>query len=101
MTLGYRTMSCSRHCILGETGMTAKGHEYHYSTLVGRGPLDYACALRDAQGDSKGSDGLVMGNTLALYTHIHFASQPQLAGALIASARRTRMEPSLSSRALK
>jgi cobyrinic acid a,c-diamide synthase len=91
MTLGYRTMSCSRHCILGEAGMTAKGHEFHHSTLVARGPLDYACALRDAQGDSKGSDGLVMGNTLALYTHIHFASQPQLAGALVASARRMRM----------
>ena len=101
MTLGYRTMSCSRRCILGEAGMTARGHEFHYSTLVSRGPLDYACGLRDAQGDSKGSDGLVMGNTLALYTHIHFASQPQLAGVLVASARRTGMDPSLSSRAMR
>jgi len=101
MTLGYRTMSCSRHCILGEAGMIARGHEFHYSTLVSRGPLDYACGLRDAQGDSKGSDGLVLGNTLALYTHIHFASQPQLAGALVASARGNRVEPSLSIRAMK
>src|SRR6185295_18606434 len=101
MILGYRTMSCSRHCILGEAGMTARGHEFHYSTLVSRGPLDYACGLRDAQGDSKGSDGLVLGNTLALYTHIHFASQPQLAGALVASGRGARMEPSLSSRAMR
>ncbi|MGH7182925.1 MAG: cobyrinate a,c-diamide synthase, partial [Nitrospiraceae bacterium] len=65
MTLGYRTMTCSRHCILGEAGMTARGHEFHYSTLVSRGSLDYACALHDARGDSQGSDGLVMGNTLA------------------------------------
>ena len=101
MTLGYRTISCSRHCILGEAGMTARGHEFHYSTLISKGSLDYACGLRDAQGDSKGSDGLVMGNTLALYTHIHFASQPQLAGALVASARGTRMERSLSSRAIR
>jgi cobyrinic acid a,c-diamide synthase len=101
MTLGYRIMNCSRHCILGEAGMTARGHEFHYSTLVSRGPLDYACGLRDALGDSKGSDGLVLGNTLALYTHIHFASQPQLASALVASARGTRMEPSLSSRAMR
>ena len=101
MTLGYRTISCSRRCILGETGMTARGHEFHYSTLISKGSLNYACALRDAQGDSKGSDGLVMGNTLALYTHIHFASQPQLAGALVASARGTRMERSLSSRAIR
>jgi cobyrinic acid a,c-diamide synthase len=101
MTLGYRTISCSRHCILGEAGMTARGHEFHYSTLISKGSLDYACGLRDAQGDSKGSDGLVMGNTLALYTHIHFASQPQLAGALVASALGTRMERSMSSRAIR
>jgi len=81
--------------------MTARGHEFHYSTLVSRGPLDYACALRDARGESKGSDGLVKKNTLALYTHIHFASQPQLARTLVASARGTRMEPSLSFRAMK
>jgi cobyrinic acid a,c-diamide synthase len=101
MTLGYRTMSCSRHCILGEAGLIARGHEFHYSTLVSRGPLDYACGLRDAQGDSKGSDGLVLGNTLALYTHIHFASQPQMASALVASARRTDVGPSLSPRAIR
>ena len=90
-------MSCSRHCILGDAGMTARGHEFHYSTLVPRGPLEYACALRDARGDSKGSDGLVMGNTLALYTHVHFASQPQLAGALVASACQIGTRPSMSS----
>jgi Cobyrinic acid a,c-diamide synthase len=28
MTLGYRTMSCSRHCILGEAGMTARGMSF-------------------------------------------------------------------------
>jgi cobyrinic acid a,c-diamide synthase len=101
MTLGYRTMTCCRPCILGEAGMTARGHEFHYSMLVSRGPLDYACELRDAQGDWKGSDGLVLGNTLALYTHIHFASQPQLAVGLVASARGTRMEPPLRSGAMR
>ena len=101
MTLGYRTMTCSRHCILGEAGVTGRGHEFHYSTLVSRGPLDYACTLRDAQGDSRGSDGLVMGNTLALYTHMHFASQPQMAGALVASARQLRMGSSISPGAMR
>jgi cobyrinic acid a,c-diamide synthase len=101
MTLGYRTMTCSRHCILGEAGVMGRGHEFHYSTLVPRGPLDYACELHDARGDSKGLDGLVTGNTLALYTHVHFASRPQLARALVASVRRTGAEPSLSSRAMR
>ncbi len=97
LTMGYRTMEVSQDCILGATGANARGHEFHYSTLVPKGRLDYACALRDARGESKGSDGLVVGNTLALYTHVHFASQPQIASALVASARQTGPYPSVSS----
>jgi cobyrinic acid a,c-diamide synthase len=97
LTLGYRTVELSQGCILGASGTTARGHEFHYSTLVPKGRLDYACALRDARGESNGSDGLVVGNTLGLYTHVHFASQPQMASALVASARRTGTYPSVSS----
>jgi cobyrinic acid a,c-diamide synthase len=89
LTLGYRTVELSQDCILGVSGAIARGHEFHYSTLVPKGRLDYACALRDARGESKGSDGLVVGNTLALYTHVHFASQPQIAKALVSSVRWT------------
>jgi cobyrinic acid a,c-diamide synthase len=71
LTLGYRTVECSRRSILGDVGATARGHEFHYSTLVSRGPLPYACALRDAAGLSKGQDGIMSGKVLALYTHLH------------------------------
>ncbi len=93
LTLGYRAVELSRPCILGKPGVIARGHEFHYSVLEPRGSLHYACSLTDAQGESKGQDGLVMGNTLALYTHLHFASQPQLARTLVASARRGGQEP--------
>ena len=89
MTLGYRTVECSRRCILGDVGATVRGHEFHYSTLVARGPLQYACALSDAGGVSRGQDGLTSGNVLALYTHLHFASQPTIATRLIDSARQS------------
>lgn len=89
LTLGYRTVELSQPCILGEPGVIARGHEFHYSVLEPRGPLHYACSLMDAQGKPKGQDGLVMSNTLALYTHLHFASQPQIPKELVASARRT------------
>jgi len=88
VTLGYRTLELSKDCILGASGAIARGHEFHYSTLVPRGLLDYACALRDAREESKGSDGLIIGNTVALYTHLHFASQPKIAKSLVASGRR-------------
>lgn len=89
LTLGYRTMECSQRCILGDSGVVVRGHEFHYSTLVPKGPLHYACLLTDAQGNAKGRDGLIAGNALALYTHLHFASQPQVAKALVASAHHT------------
>jgi cobyrinic acid a,c-diamide synthase len=97
LTLGYRTLELTASCILGEPGVIARGHEFHYSTLEPKGPLHYACTLTDAQSKPKGQDGLVMGNTLALYTHLHFASQPQVAHALVASARRTTAQSSVSS----
>jgi len=88
LTLGYRTVELSQDCILGPSGTIARGHEFHYSTLVPRRSLDYACVFCDARGESKGSEGLVVGNTLALYTHVHFASQPQIAKSLVSSVRR-------------
>jgi cobyrinic acid a,c-diamide synthase len=97
LTLGYRTLECSQRCIFGEPGVTARGHEFHYSILIPRGPLAYACRLRDARGESKGEDGLVVGNVLAVYTHLHFSSQPQIATALVASARRAAPQSSMSS----
>ena len=87
LTLGYRTVECSRRSILGDVGATARGHEFHYSTLVVNGPLQHACALSDAGGLSKGQDGLISGNVLALYTHLHFASRPTIATSLLEAAR--------------
>lgn len=98
LTLGYRTVELSHACILGGRGVRVRGHEFHYSSLVPRGPLQYACALSDARGESKGQDGLVKGNVLALYTHLHFVSQPEIANALVESARQTAGRVSVSSR---
>jgi cobyrinic acid a,c-diamide synthase len=89
LTLGYRTVELAQSCILGASGVRGRGHEFHYSTLVPTGPLTYACALTDARGEAKGPDGLVKDNVLALYTHLHFGSRPQVAASLVASARRT------------
>jgi cobyrinic acid a,c-diamide synthase len=97
LTMGYRTVELSQDCLLGVLGATARGHEFHYSALVPKGKLDYACVLGDARGESKGSDGLIVGNVLALYAHLHFASQPQIAKSLVLSARRTSPRLSLSS----
>ena len=87
LTLGYRELRVTRPCVLGDAGLIARGHEFHYSSLVPTGPLEYACTLADAKGQARGQDGLIVGNTLALYTHLHFAGRSALAQALVASAR--------------
>jgi cobyrinic acid a,c-diamide synthase len=89
LTLGYRTVECTRRCILGEVGVTTRGHEFHYSTLIAKGPLQYACALSDAGGSIKKQDGLTRDNVLALYTHLHFAGRPQIGTALVEAARQS------------
>jgi cobyrinic acid a,c-diamide synthase len=97
MTLGYRELRISQPCVLGEIGVTVRGHEFHYSLVEPKGRLQYACTLTDAQGKSKGQDGLVVDNTVGLYAHLHFASQPKIAASLIASARMNGQRSAVSS----
>ncbi|TLY21787.1 MAG: cobyrinate a,c-diamide synthase, partial [Nitrospirae bacterium] len=87
LVMGYRELEVTTPCVLGSPGLRARGHEFHYSCLKNHPSRDYACAITDAQGRRKGQDGLLRGNVLALYTHLHFASQPQLARSLLACAR--------------
>jgi cobyrinic acid a,c-diamide synthase len=88
LVLGYRELEITKTCVLGGPGMKARGHEFHYSTLVGAEALEYGCMITDARGRHCGLDGLIAGDTLALYTHLHFASQPALARSLLNSVRK-------------
>jgi cobyrinic acid a,c-diamide synthase len=90
MTLGYRTVEMTRSCLLGEAGTSLRGHEFHYSMLEPKGDLHYACTLSNADGEPVGRDGLMKGNTLALYSHQHFASRPEVVTDLLTVARRAR-----------
>ena len=90
MTLGYRTVEVAQSCILGGAGTVVRGHEFHYSRLEPTGELHHACILSDAAGKPAGHDGLTMGNTLALYSHLHFGSQPAVVADLLGTARRLR-----------
>ncbi len=88
LTLGYRTAAVTQQCLLGQPGTSLRGHEFHYSMLEPKGDLHYACTLSDAAGKPVGQDGLMTGNTLALYSHQHFGSHPEVAINLLAAARR-------------
>ena len=87
MTLGYREVTVTQACLLGEVGTTVRGHEFHYSSLVPQGELTYVGSVTDAQGHECGQDGLTHANVVALYTHLHFLSQPAIAWNLVQTAR--------------
>ena len=87
MTLGYREMTVSQPCLLGEIGATVRGHEFHYSSLVPQEDLSYVGSITDAQGRDRGHDGMKHANVVALYTHLHFSSQPAIPRSLIQTAR--------------
>ncbi|MDR1954635.1 MAG: hydrogenobyrinic acid a,c-diamide synthase (glutamine-hydrolyzing) [Candidatus Methanoplasma sp.] len=77
-SLGYVEMTCCTDNILCGKGWTVRGHEFHYSATVPAGPDRYAFVLGRGNGIADGRDGLMTGNIVAGYTHIHFASNPKI-----------------------
>jgi cobyrinic acid a,c-diamide synthase len=73
--LGYREICVETKTGLFEAGDRFRGHEFHYSELVCEGELKFAYKSTGRVG----RDGICFKNTLASYTHIHFASNPQAA----------------------
>jgi cobyrinic acid a,c-diamide synthase len=79
------------------TGHKARGHLFHRSEIDGH-PSDSRCyRVRNARGEL-GEEGYERGNVLASYVHLHFASDPSLAIALVkrCEAFRARATPNAS-----
>ena len=72
-SLGYRSVKIATDCLLGPTGTTARGHEFHYSTVedIKGGVPAYIL--------EKGDSGYHYKNCIASYIHLHFGSNPELA----------------------
>lgn len=92
MTLGYVEMEATSDNILCEKGWTVRGHEFHYSTTVPNYDAKYAFELKKGKGIVQGKDGLLSNNTLAEYTHIHFASNPKIPKRFVESCFRYSIE---------
>ncbi|RMH36082.1 MAG: cobyrinic acid a,c-diamide synthase, partial [Nitrospirae bacterium] len=87
LTLGYRQLEVILPCPIGDTGITARGHEFHYSSMNTTAPTTFVGRIVDAQGRSVGYDGLLCNNAVAFYTHLHFGSQLEIARSLLQQAR--------------
>ena len=75
--LGYVEVTLA----LGEgPALVARGHLFHHSELEAEAPPELATAyeVREARSLSRWREGYRVGQTLASYVHLHFASCPEL-----------------------
>jgi len=88
--LGYREVTTTADSILGTAGTTARGHEFHYSYVEEEPACAGLYTVTDRTGNTTSTSGYVTHNTVGSYVHLHFASQPELAGAFVEACLRTR-----------
>jgi len=102
--LGYTEVILRRQCLLGGPGMVIRGHEFHYSEIVGQGPeegsvkreagrdevhysenskLEFAYDLRGRKHEAARREGYQAGSVLASYIHLHWGSAPEAAGQFV------------------
>ena len=86
--LGYREVTLTAPGLLGPAGTAARGHEFHYSEIVGE-PIGVPRLYRltPRRGGAAVSEGYSDRNVLASYVHLHFGSNPEVARHLVASCR--------------
>ena len=93
--LGYVEVATQRRTILGEAGARFRGHQFRYSELDPAPPaseVERVYSLRKRRGGETSLEGYCVGNVLASYVHVHWASNPRVAAALVESCARFRQE---------
>ena len=83
--------------LIGKKGNNFKGHEFHHSEIR-EIPEDaeFAITLSRGTGIKNDRDGLISGNTLGSYAHLHGVAYRELAGSLVEAARKFRESRPLS-----
>ncbi len=86
--LGYREAALETETILGPPGETIRGHEFHYSQLTS--PSDHVKRVyrkHSRKGREQEREGFVVNKTLGSYIHLHFGSNPGVAGHFVDNCR--------------
>ncbi len=83
--IGYRKVRTSAATPLGRKGLNARGHEFHYARLTTdtRDEASKPFKVWKAEGKEHSGEGFVSGNAVGSFLHLHFGSNPSLAGNLV------------------
>lgn len=84
--VSYNVGSFIKDNVIGEQGVKFIGHEFHHSEIVDI-PEDttFAIKLDRGTGIKGGFDGILAGNTMATYAHLHAASYQKFARCFVDS----------------
>jgi cobyrinic acid a,c-diamide synthase len=78
--LGYVEVTLTADSLWGQSGDVVRGHEFHYSELIGDPAADPAWrrvyALSRRRSDIVEAEGFQKGAILASYTHLYYAARP-------------------------
>ena len=91
--LGYRQVELARDTIIGAREAVARGHEFHYSEIRMMPEEVERCYRVSRQGVTLGTEGFRIRNCLASYIHLHFGSNPEIAGTFVTACREQRTIP--------
>ena len=79
LSLAYTEVTFTGATPLGEAGIAARGHEFHFSRIDALpDAIPRAYRLRPRHGEER-AEGYVVERALMSYVHLHFASNPALA----------------------
>ncbi|MEZ4527415.1 MAG: cobyrinate a,c-diamide synthase [Desulfobacterales bacterium] len=94
-SLGYREICLKTDTLLGNPGLRLRGHEFHYSGIIGNsgtGDPEKVYAVSDRLGESQMAEGYQICRTLGSYIHLHFGSEPKAAQNFVKACREYRQE---------
>ncbi len=86
--IGYVEAEVVGDNVLSRAGGRTRGHVFHFSKVVNSREKEFAYSLSKGKGIDGTKDGFLAKNTLASYTHLHFASCPGFARNFVDSCAR-------------
>jgi len=90
--LGYIVSEALEDNLVTMKGDKIVGHEFHHSEIEVLEDLKYAFEMHRGRGIQGQKDGIMKGNTLATYSHLHVLSYPPMIDHLLGSAKRFKKE---------
>jgi cobyrinic acid a,c-diamide synthase len=81
---GYCEVRTNGRSIFGAPGVSARGHQFHYSRIKDGGSVDRS-AYNVFQNGREYNEGFLFENGIASYIHVHFLSNPAIARSMLES----------------